>query len=273
MDMNAQIHDYYGIVESRPALDFVKKFIDAAPKNALAFYYAGDWPNGHKEYAPMYSTENVNKFSKYITRTMGHMYIKILDIIDRHGDASYYDFHAEILKPKGKPVGNDVELFKNLESQGLTELDHLGKYKRKFFRLTALGKLVLETAKKNQPAYRVLRHFMKIDENCDFYQKLVAVQLDPETADDTTPEAFTGMLEAILSGRSSLYEVGSYAYWCNKLVEALKKNDDFLELFNCPEVNAWLEANQTVSTVQRFNALFKKIVAKSQKEKKALGAV
>ena len=92
-------------------------------------------------------------------RTMGHMYIKILDVIDRHGNASYYDFHAEILKPKGKPVGNDVELFRNLESQGLTELDHLGKYKRKFFRLTALGKLVLETAKKNQPAYRVLRHF------------------------------------------------------------------------------------------------------------------
>ena len=265
MDMNTQMHDYYGIVESRPASDFVKKFIDAAPENVLTFYYVGNWPNRRQEYASKYGTENLNKFSKYITRTMGHVYVKILDIIDRRGSASYYDFYDEILKPKGKPVGNDVEMFRNLEFQGLTELDHLGKYKRKFFKLTALGKLVLETAKKNQPAYKVLRHFMKLDDGCDFYQKLVAVQLDPETADDTTPEAFTNMLEAILSGKSSLYEAGSYAYWCNKLVEALKKNDDFLELFNCPEVNAWLEASQTVPAVQRFSKIFKKIVAKSNK--------
>ena len=89
MDMNTQMHDYYGIVEPRLASDFVKKFIDAAPKNAYAFYYAGYWPNERKEYTPKYGTNNLNKFSKYITRTMGHMNIKILDDNDRHGNARY----------------------------------------------------------------------------------------------------------------------------------------------------------------------------------------
>ena len=251
MNIESSVKDYYRIVESKPMIDFVKKFIDAAPDRVLVSYWC--------------DTLNMNTFSKYLTRTTGQMYVKMLDVIDHKGEASYRDIYDCLLKPKGKSFGNGAESFRNCETKGLMELDHRDKYKRKFFRLTALGKLVLETAKKNDIAYRVLRHFMKLDEGCDFDQKMITIQLNPDTLNDVTPEAFTSMLEAILDSKSELYEVGSYAYWCNKLVEALKKNPSFLEIFNCPEVNAWLEANQTVPAVQRFSKVFSKIMKKSKK--------
>ena len=267
MDATSIIIDSHKITEPAFAADFVKKFIDAAPQNALhrtRIWEPGVWPS-RWDYSPKYGTENINKFAKYMTRTTGQLYIKMLEAIDACGDASYHDVYARVLQPRGLKFGYDINLFKSCETNGLMEIDHLGKYKREFFRLTALGKLVLETAKKNDIAYKVLRHFMKIDEGCDFDEKMIKIQLNPETLDDVQPEAFTNMLEAILDKKSSLYETGSYAYWCNKLIECLKKNEGFLELFNCQEVNDWLKAHTDMPTVQRFSDVFKKIIKKFKK--------
>ena len=252
MNSSTLIHDAYGICESYYVKDFVMKFIDAAPSSALACTYDYRiWPHQKKNALPKDHTLNLEKFYKYMTRTTGQLYIKMLAAIEHCGDASYHEVYRMVLKPRGLKFGNDTELFKSLSINGLVELDHIGKYKRKFFRLSALGKIVLDTAKKNDVAYNVLRHFMKMD-GCDFDQKMINIQLNVDTLNDVQPESFVSLVKAILDNKSSLYETGSYAYWCNKLVECLKKNKDFFEIFNCEEVKTWLESNKSMKSVQRF---------------------
>lgn len=264
MDPNSVIRDAYKVFEPRFAADYVFKFIDAAPECALACTYDyGKYPN-HRILLPKYSTFNINKFAKYMTRTTGQLYIKMLMAME-NDVCSYHEIYARVLKPRGLKFGNDTELWKSLHLNGLIEVDSVGKYKRKFFRLTPLGKLVVDTAKKNDVAYKVLRHFMKFKDIFD-EQAMISIQINPETFNDMTPESYVAMLDAILSQSSALHEVGSYAYWLNKLIECLKKSDAFFEEFNCPEVTAWLEAHADERNAKNFNAVFQKIIKKHAKK-------
>ena len=91
---------------------------------------------------------------------------------------------------------------------------------------------------------------------------LISTQINPETFNDMTPASYVSILEAILDTSSVLHEIGSYAYWLNKLVEALKKSDAFFNDFNCNEVNDWIKSHLSDTYVKRFNAIFQKIVKK-----------
>ena len=258
------IHDAYKVFENVEAFPFIKKFIDAAPVSALAYIVDfSKWP-AHKTPLPKYCEANIAKFSKYLTRTTGQMYIKML-IAMENDICSYHEIYARVLRPRNIPFGNDTELWKNLEANGLIELDHRGKYKRRFFRLTRLGQVVIDVARKNDIAYKVLRHFMKFKDALD-EQAMISIQINPETFSDMTPESYVAMLDAILTPGSSLHEVGSYAYWLNKLVECIKKSDAFFEEFNCPEVRSWVESNMSNPNVKRFNDVFQKVIKKHAKK-------
>lgn len=248
--------DYAKVFKPAPYVKFVSKLIDAASTNQYAKYYINSW-NGNT--CAKYSDANVDKFSKFITRTLGNLYVKMLACTEDE-PCSYHEIYHRLLEPKGKPFGNDVESFKNLEINGLVEIDHLGKYKRKYMRLTPLGRIVLENAKKNDVAYKVLRHFMKFKDDFDTY--LIEVNFNIETMDDISPNSFVAMLAAILDDNSVLHEIGSYAYWCSKLLDSLKKNERFFEIFNCPEVNEYLDNNSSNSNVQNFKKVLSKISKK-----------
>lgn len=267
--------DANGIFDQKLAIRFVKKYIDASPKRCLSWHMKerpdGKWgwlydEDGHaiREYDPIYGTENIKKFSKYMTRTFGNLYVRMLECIE-HQPCSYHEIYAQVLKPRGTPFGNDTLLFNSLEHNGFVELDHLGKWKRRFFRLSPLGKLILDTARANHAVYKVLRHFLKFDGN-DFEFHMMSIETNLETIDDVTPSAFIEMLDAILDPASKLHEIGSYFYWCNKLVECLKKKPDFFNLFNCPEVRSWLDSKSSSNAnAGRFNTLFNKIAKKHAK--------
>lgn len=250
------LQDYTKIFKPIPVLNFAKKFIDVANPNIFKKLY---FTYSKPKFISAYSQCNVDTFILYTMRTLGNLYIKMLSCIEDM-PCSYQDIYDRLLKPKGKPFGNDVESFKNLEIKGLTEIDHIGKYKKKFFKLTPLGRLVLETAKKNNVAYKVLRHFMKFKDDFDSY--LVEVNFNPETMDDITPISFVEMLDAILNDNSVLHEIGSYAYWCHKLLDSLKKSELFFEMFNCPEVNSYLDNNVNNQNVQKFKKMLVKISEK-----------
>lgn len=257
------IKDAHHIFEPKSLADYVIPLVNAAPKCAKCermwswqdgFYFADERP----------LAENIIKFSKYLSRTTGQMYVKMMNVIDKCGDASYHEIYNQVLKPLGKPFGNDALSFRGIADNGLMELDHLGKYKRKFFSLTPLGKMVLEIAKANDVAYKPLRHFMKFKDTLD-EERMISIQMSPDSMLDIMPETFVKMLDELLNPSSKLHEIGSYAYWLNKLVECLKKSKPFLDEFNCPEVKTWIESNMTNVYVQRFNKLFQKILKKQSK--------
>ena len=251
--------DHNKVFEPALCIKFVSKFIDAAPTRQLAKFYDG-WYNGwNGTLCAKYSDANVDKFSKFLSRTLGNLYVKMLACME-DTPCSYNEIYNMVLKHRGKSFGTDIESFKNLEINGLAEIDHLGKYKRKYMKLTRLGKIVLETAKKNHVAYKVLRHFMKFKDDFDSY--LVEVNFNIETMDDISPKSFVDMLVAILDDNGVLHEIGSYTYWCNKLIDTLKKNERFFEMFDCPEVNTWLDNNLSNPSVQNFKKVFDKISKK-----------
>lgn len=252
--------DYNKVFEPALCVKFVSKFIDAASTKQYAKYYVGGYVDSwNGTPCAKYSDANVNKFDKFLSRTLGNLYVKMLACMEDM-PCSYNEIYNMVLKQRGKSFGTDIESFKNLEINGLIEIDHLGKYKRKYMKLTRLGKLVLETAKKNHIAYKVLRHFMKFKDDFDAY--LIEVNFNIETMDDISPKSFVDMLTAILDDNSVLHEIGSYAYWCNKLISTLKKNERFFEMFDCPEVNAWLDNNFSSPSVKNFKKIFDKISKK-----------
>ena len=260
------LNDSARILEPKPLLPYVKQYIDIADiKRFKKTCYVQDTNDGlwnRRTFSNAYCTQNVKSFCKYITKTTGQLYVKMLAIIDST-PSSYDDVWLQVLKPRGISQGNDMDSFKFLEKAGLMELDHLGKYRRKFYKTTPLGKLVLETAKKNDVAYKVLRHFMTF--KGDFDAHMIDVSLNPETMLDMDPKSLVACIEAILSPSSCLHEIGSQFYWCNKLLDCLKKSSNVFDTFNCSEVNVWLQAHASEPNVQRFLVVWHKLEKKHAK--------
>ena len=257
--------DSAGILKPKPLLQYVKRYIDITDlKRFGEKCYICDANNMwiKRSFSNAYCTQNVETFCKYITRTTGQLYVKMLAVIDST-PSSYDDIWLQVLKPRGISQGNDKDSFSFLEKAGLMELDHFGKHRRKFYKTTPLGKLVLETAKKNDVAYKVLRHFMTF--KGDFDAHMIDVSLNPETMFDMDPKSLAACIEAILIPSSCLHEIGSQFYWCNKLLDCLKKSSNVFGTFNCAEVNDWLEAHASEPNVQRFLAVWHKLEKKHAK--------
>ena len=240
---------------------YVQPFIDAHGKETFTkggYYDArgGYWipKKIHK-----YDDAIIKKFNKYLTRTVGQFYVKMLLEIEKCS-CCYEDIWTALLKPRGKPYGNDIASFNGLRENNLIELDYKGKYGRKFYKLTTLGKLVLDAAKKNHVVYKVLRHFMKFEG--DFEAHVVQVSFNPETMADLDPETFVNMIDAILNESSDLHKLGTYAYWCQKLLTCLKSSSNFFDMFMCDEVKAWFEEHKEEDNVKNFKKVLDKIAKK-----------
>lgn len=239
---------------------YVYPFIDA---HGGPFYYERDYDLNkrcwHNIEVDKYSEPIVKRFSKYMSHTTGQFYVKMLLKIEKCS-CCYEDIWTALLKPRGKPYGNDINSFNRLRDNNLIELDYKGKYGRKFYKLTKLGQLVLDAAKKNHVVYKVLRHFMKFEG--DFEAHVVQVSFNPETMTDLDPETFVNMIDAILNDNSDLHKLGTYAYWCQKLLTCLKSSSNFFDMFMCPEVKAWLEEHKDEDNVKNFKKAIDKIAKK-----------
>ena len=254
------------VFEQADMFPFAKPFIDTCVANDEFAYKSRRWNWNTGKYEgerlPKYDEQNIKHFSKYVYRTLGNVFVKMLSCMENMS-CSYHEIYNQILAPRGKSFGNDQLLFFDMERRGLMELDYLGKYKRRFFKLTDLGRLVLETAKKNNVAYKVLRHFIKLQDDFDVY--MIQTSFNPETTFDVTPMAFVDMLDAIFDENGDLHKIGSYSYWCVKLLDSLKKNENFFKLFNCTEVNGWIDAHMSNPSVRKFCKVFDKIIKKHTK--------
>ena len=244
------------IFEYDSALQYVMPLID---EHGGPFYggndiFDGGWWRKCNE-IDKYDERVISRFSRILTRTVDQLYVKMLMEM-RTRACSYYDIHAAILAPLGKPVGNDICTFNSLSKWRFVEVDHIGKYKRKYFRLTNLGNRVIHAACTNNVVYRVLRHFMsprKADHSAFM--------------DDMAPASMVKMLDAILNNDSDLHKLGSYAYWCGKLLQYLKTTDGlyldssvkFFNMFNCGAVQQYLAAHADESNVKNFTKVFNRI--------------
>ena len=239
---------------------YVQPFINAYGKETFSgrgYYDEG----GHWRYRQLdkYDEQVIKRFLKYPTRTLGQFYVKMLLEFEKRS-CCYEDIWTALLKPRGKPYGNDIASFNGLRENNLIELAYKGKYGRKFYKLTKLGQLVLDAAKKNHVVYKVLRHFMKFEG--DFEAYVVQVSFNPETMTDLDPETFVNMIDSILNESSDLHKLGTYAYWCQKLLTCLKSSNNFFDMFMCDEVKAWLEEHKEEDNVKNFKKALDKIAKK-----------
>lgn len=240
---------------------YVQPFIDACGKETFTGNAYYDSCDCHWKYKTIHKYDNiiVKRFNKYPTRTFGQFYVKMLLEIEKHS-CCYEDIWTALLKPRGKPFGNDRLSFDGLYKNNLIKFDYRGKYGRKFYKLTKLGQLVIDAARKNHVAYKVLRHFMKFEG--DFEAHVINVSLNPETIEDLEDKAFVDMLAAILDDNSDLHKLGTYAYWCQKLLACLKSSSNFFDMFMCPEVKKWLDEHAEEDNVKNFKKAIDKIAKK-----------
>lgn len=240
---------------------YVRPFIDAYGKDTFTGNGYYDPCDCHWKYKTLHKYDEiiVKRFNKYLTRTIGQFYVKMLLEIEKRS-CCYEDIWTALLKPRGKPYGNNIASFNGLRDNNLIELDYKGKYGRKFYKLTTLGKLVLDAAKKNHVVYKVLRHFMKFEG--DFEAHVVQVSFNPETMEDLDPKTFVNMIDAILNDNSDLHKLGTYAYWCQKLLTCLKSSSNFFDMFMCDEVKAWFEEHKEEYNVKNFKKVLDKIAKK-----------
>ena len=244
-------------------LQYVAPLIDAYDDSICHRNYdaRGLWlVKGHEN---EYLEQNIRSFTKFLTKTSGALYIKMLMEMEKR-PCSYHEIYEAVLKPRGIAFGNDTLLFKTLSANGLAKIHSIGKYKRKFYVPSKFGELVLDIVKKNEVAYKVLRHFMKFDGE-NYESHMMTIQFNPLTSNDLTTESFVNMLDAILNPDSDLHKIGSYAYWCQKLIACLKKHEEFYDIFNCPEINEYLEANKSNPSVVNFTKVFRRIGKKFAK--------
>ena len=224
-------------------------------------YKGYDYPGLSINLKHLYCEYNIRIFQKYLYKTSGSFNIRMLMEMSKR-PCSYHEIYNIFLKPRGKPFGNDMTLFRAINANGLCKIHSIGKYKRKFYVPTDFGNLVLDIVKKNDVAYKVLRHYMKgID---DFEAYALTVDLDPSTMDDLSPKSFVKMLDAIFNEDSDLHKIGSYSYWGEKLVSCVKNNENCFNMTNDPEVKAWLFSNMSNPSVAFFSKILSKIAKKRE---------
>lgn len=257
------------IFPDTPMATYALPFIEACDMKKYGAHISR-WNNQtcrmENTYFPTYSRDNIQKYLKYAFRTPGNMYVKMLMRMENE-PCSYREIYNSILKPLGKPMGNDTLSFISMQKRGLMEFDHYGKYRRKFYRITKLGKLIVEAAKTNMVVYRVLRHFMKFEG--DFIEYSINVSLNPETMNDLTPASMVKLLDALFNESSDIHKLGSHIYWSTKLLDALKKNKDCYSLMESDEVKKYLSDNASNPYVAKFNEVLARIVKRYTKNKTA----
>ena len=98
------LNDSARILEPKPLLQYVKRYIDITDIKRFGktcyVQDANDSRWNRQTFSNAYCTQNVEKFCKYITKTTGQLYVKMLAVIDS-SPSSYDDVWLQVLKPRG----------------------------------------------------------------------------------------------------------------------------------------------------------------------------
>jgi hypothetical protein len=248
-------------VDNRP---FIKKIIDACDNSCLPKIYLGfDYSTFEPKYAECSKDSDYTycKFKKYVSLSQAMLFVRLLMPFKNDAVLSYNDVFPIVFDTSRYSLGHDKDSFLSLLSKKLICFDHKGKYKRPYYKITPLGKKVCEIAEINSIAYKVLRHVMKLDSKNEnaVCATMIKIDTNPEYFSDLLPETFVSLLDELFNEKSKMHEIGSYAYWCSKLVKCLKDNKFFFDMFVCDEVNAYLRENESNHAVSNFKHLLEKL--------------
>ena len=211
---------------------------------------------------------NINQYTLYNYRVQPNSFIhatdkqvgiKMLKLCNEHGTCSYMQMLKALFPDK--KYGHDKTLWDSLRTRKLIELSHKGKYREEFYKLTDLGKEVLEIVKINYKYYRIARWF-NIDEDKLYVEMLNADLKGEEAYCDLDPATFIELLEVLFNIDSDMHKVGSCYRWMNNIIKAIKTDSSFCKKISDSVVIDWIGSHKYLHGVEKVD----KILAKAQKK-------
>jgi hypothetical protein len=239
--------DNYKVFEPTRIWPYVKKLYDSYVQSAYMSLKAN---NSFKNY-PTYISVSVPDF-KYMRLTSNILYVQMLKIINGKESCSYNDVWQELLKPQGKPKGCDVESFKGLIKNKLIAIHH--HQRATYYEITPFGKTILKIVEINDKINKVLQYSKSKDINLEDYP--------------ITPGQILDIVKSIFDTNSDIQAIGSHGYWLNKLIEFLKNNEQFYNMFfNCDAIKAYIDSHPNKLQMDAFKKVLAKITKKHSKKK------
>ena len=218
---------------------------------------------------PVYSVPNLHgQFRRYLKISDGNMYIKFLRIFEDGNEHNYEDCWKQCLAPHGKRMGNDIDVYKMLISTTMIKFSSKHERSKMYYAITPFGRHILSIVDSSFYAYRILRHFMKInDDNEACISMLQASLANPDARTDDDPEVVCKMLDEILLPDSTMHEHGIHATWCDRLIKALSKSKELVGIISNAEVAKHIEDSLSKSEAYvRFSKVLSKIQRKCNKK-------
>lgn len=229
--------DCYGITAKQSLIPYVTPFISAYAEVASS---DGTSINRSLKFLSVTNLDRRTVTSKLI-------YVKMLNVFADGGKYSYMDCWEKILKPQGKTKGYNTDTFRGLIFDKFITFVEKGQRNKLLYSITPLGRLILETAKANEPANRVMQHFLG-KKNKDPIAKMMQDDLlGLETYKDVMPNAIIDMLKSVFDSDGSIRKIGSHIYWINRIVTSYRTIPYFREIFNNDDVQMYLDKQKELN--------------------------
>ena len=199
--------------------------------------------------------------TKFMHATLDNVYVRMLNTFD--GKVSCWKNTFNEVFPNQTHMF-DMDSFKYLVKERLISFDHK-EGNTKYYHITDNGQKVLDIARDNYAASRVLAWFdgKTTDEN--IYAKVIDndIMCKRNSAEDFLPNTICKMLSSLLDTSSAMYEIGSAFRFLNKLIMSLSKYDFLFSAFDNSEVRQWIDDNALkMDTVKKFKCFFDKLSKK-----------
>jgi DNA-binding PadR family transcriptional regulator len=208
-----------------------------------------------------YAQRSYKKAYNLAHATKGQVTMKMLMMYADGNEHSWQEV-SNTLFPRDP--GKDIDCWRSLKDRNLIAFSSKGPYGRKFYRITELGKDILNVLDVNDAYLNVIRWF-KVDED-ETIKMLIQADLNGEdTWKCTSPEAFNNMLEALFNPESKMHKLGSCYKWMNNVMNVLKSNSEFYDKMVRPEVMSWLNSHTYYHGVNAFITKLEKIGKKKMK--------
>ena len=180
----------------------------------------------------------------------------------KDGEEHHFDEMAELahIKP-----GNDYDCWKYLRYNKLIAFSSKHARGKQYYKITELGKTVVNNIEINDIVHRVFRWFKTKDQD-SVYRNMMMSDLNDNSSssfEDVSAENCLAIVKALLDTSSSIYKIGSVCKWMNTFMYLLKASEPFYEHVNIPEINEWLDSNKDLSYATReFYPKWKRIQKK-----------
>lgn len=250
-DLSLRNLDNYKVFELIHIWPYIKKLYDPYVQSAYMALKAQKIVYPSSKTYPMYIGMSVPIF-KYVYLTSNILYVQMLKVINSKESCSYNDVWQELLEPQGKPKGYDVESFKGLIKNKLIAIHH--HQRATYYEITPFGKTILKIAEINDKINNVLKYSKSKDINLEDYLITSGQILD--------------VVKSIFDTKSDIQAIGSHGYWLNKLIEFLKNNEQFYNMFfNCGAIKAYIDSHPNKLQMDAFKKVLAKITKKHNKKK------